>query len=472
MTCFAFTSINYRHTAFFTLVFCLSLCFNAQAQTPPIVINEIMLNPKAAGDSFGEWIELHNISSVDVDINGWMLADTEDDTTIIDNGGPLIIPKSGYLVLGISDDTLVNGEVPVDYSYHVSEFLMSNEDDELILISSDGEIVDRVDYDGGPMFLSPEGASMALHSPYLDNNDGANWCTSYTPYGEGDLGTPGAPNDCRPIPNANLRITELWVGQVGDDLTEDWFEITNFGPETWDINLHDVLYYDDDSQDALLADTIHGINQILPGGSVVVVIGTSADADSFYNVWSPDYDLSGTQIGWTDGAGLGQSIDGATLFLGGPTTGDIINFESYNSPPSGVSYDVILEDFSVAGQGIIATGTNIAVATTATAGSGGMEPAVGSPGNMSISSSISQVEKTFNLRVYPNPTKGPVLLDLENNNLIESLWVFDLSGYLLLEKHGINNQQVSADLSRLPMGIYNIMVKNTHGFSTAQLVKI
>jgi hypothetical protein len=46
----------------------------------------------------------------------------------------------------------------------------------------------------GVSLPDPNGASiMALRDPTLDNNVGQNWCTSQTPFGEGDAGTPRAP---------------------------------------------------------------------------------------------------------------------------------------------------------------------------------------------------------------------------------------------------------------------------------------
>jgi hypothetical protein len=114
---------------------------------------------------------------------------------MINNGGPLVIPAGGYLVLGNNADSGTNGGVSVDYAYDSSWFL-SNGDDEIILLDTFSTEIDRVEYDGGPTFPDPTGASMALSDPALDNNIGANWCTSSTPFGDGDLGTPGATNDC------------------------------------------------------------------------------------------------------------------------------------------------------------------------------------------------------------------------------------------------------------------------------------
>jgi predicted extracellular nuclease len=63
-----------------------------------------------------------------------------------------------------------------------------------VLLDNSLNEIDRVAYDGGPTFPDPTGAAMALADPALDNNVGANWCTASTPYGDGDLGTPGTPN--------------------------------------------------------------------------------------------------------------------------------------------------------------------------------------------------------------------------------------------------------------------------------------
>ena len=73
-----------------------------------IVISEIMQNPSAVGDSSGEYFELYNGDDTDVDINGWTIADADSDSHTIDNGGPLIIPAGGYIVLGNNSDTATN----------------------------------------------------------------------------------------------------------------------------------------------------------------------------------------------------------------------------------------------------------------------------------------------------------------------------------------------------------------------------
>lgn len=181
-----------------------------------------------------------------------------------------------------------------------------------------------------------------------------------------------ADNDTAPA-NFDLQVTEIWPGNsVGTNLTADWFEITNIGTEAWVSGVAPDLYYDDDSQDPAVADLISGITQIDPGESVVVVVGNAGNALTFASVWGSVIDLTGVDIGFTDGAGLGPNGDGVALFVGLPGTGSLpVDFESYPAGSVGQSYDVDLMAFSVAGQ-------NGAVATAANADG---QSAVGSPGD-------------------------------------------------------------------------------------------
>ena len=162
---------------------------------PDVVISEIMQNPSAVYDSAGEWLELYNPTGSDIDINGWTIKDNGSDSHVITNSGPFLIPAGGYLVLGVNADTTTNGGVTVAYAYGGS-IVLANGDDEVVLLDGGLNEIDRVMYDGGPLFPDPTGASMALKDSLLDNNVGDNWCTAKTAYGDGDLGTPGAANDC------------------------------------------------------------------------------------------------------------------------------------------------------------------------------------------------------------------------------------------------------------------------------------
>jgi hypothetical protein len=172
--------------------------FGGPTPPPPpspttIVINEIMQNPSAVSDANGEWFELYNPSTADVDIRGWVIADGGSDTHTITSASAVVVPAGGYAVLGRNGNVATNGGVAAVYVY--SSFTLGNGADEIILSDCTGSEMDRVEWDGGTTFPNPSGASMSLVSPALDNNVGSNWCVSTTTFG-GDLGTPGAANDC------------------------------------------------------------------------------------------------------------------------------------------------------------------------------------------------------------------------------------------------------------------------------------
>ena len=111
---------------------------------PLIVINEIMQNPGAVADAAGEWFEIFNAGTTAVDIEGWKISDNGTDSHVITNGGPLIIPAGGYLVLGNNADFATNGGITVDYQF--SGIALANGDDEIILTTASNLEVDRVEY--------------------------------------------------------------------------------------------------------------------------------------------------------------------------------------------------------------------------------------------------------------------------------------------------------------------------------------
>jgi hypothetical protein len=62
----------------------------------PIVINEILAHSHAEAP---DWIELHNVSSVPVDIGGWFLSDIESDLLRYEIAAGTVVEPNGYVVL-------------------------------------------------------------------------------------------------------------------------------------------------------------------------------------------------------------------------------------------------------------------------------------------------------------------------------------------------------------------------------------
>lgn len=129
-----------------------------------LVINEIMQNPRAVSDSDGEWFELFNGTGSNIDINGWTIEDGDTDRHVIDNGGPLVVPSRGFLVLGKEKDPGLNGGINVDYSYG-SDWELSDSADEVVLLDDNLAEIDRVEYDGGLAFTNPRGPKGLLGEP-------------------------------------------------------------------------------------------------------------------------------------------------------------------------------------------------------------------------------------------------------------------------------------------------------------------
>lgn len=181
-----------------------------------------------------------------------------------------------------------------------------------------------------------------------------------------------------------LEVTELFPGQAGSDLTEDWIEITNAGSTAWVSGTDEDLYYDDESQDPADAVVIQGITDIQPGEKVIVVLTNDpADVTEFEAVWGEVLDLSNVEVGFADGSGLGGSGDGATLWLGDPNSTSPIDFADYPDTANNdaQSYDVELDAFSSVGN------ANAAVATLQTGGDNNV-PNIGSPGDAPESTNV------------------------------------------------------------------------------------
>ncbi|KAA3622885.1 MAG: hypothetical protein DWP94_07295, partial [Flavobacterium sp.] len=176
----------------------------------------------------------------------------------------------------------------------------------------------------------------------------------------------------------DLVVSEIFAGQEGADLTADWFEITNQGTSAWVSGVDEDLYYDDESADPSAADLIEGITDIQPGERVIVLITDNVnDITTFSNVWAPVVDLTGVEIGYTDGAGLGGGGDAVNIWIGDPNLSAPAYTGTYPDTASndGQTFDLDLGVFSVVGN------VNNAVETIAQGGASGTIPNIGSPSN-------------------------------------------------------------------------------------------
>ena len=162
-----------------------------------LVITEIHRDPTAAQDPAGEWFEILNPTDSTFDLVGLRVRDA--DTDFFDIVGSVIVPPGGRVVFARVANPDQNGGVAgVDLEYG-ELFTLANGEDEVFIENLDPAVIlDSVSY--GFDFPDVEGASLSLdpdEETSTGNNDAANWCSGQTPYGLGDLGSPGSANpDC------------------------------------------------------------------------------------------------------------------------------------------------------------------------------------------------------------------------------------------------------------------------------------
>ncbi len=248
-----------RRAKWFIVMVAMMVAVAAQAD---IVITEIMQNPSAVWDSFGEYFEVHNNGVTDVDMDGWTVEDLTNAAETFVVSGTTIVPAGGYFVFGVNDTLAVNGGTPVDYMYPAT-FYLSNGSDEIVLWDAGMVEMDRVLWDDGATFPDPNGASMQLIDPALDNLIGANWAVADLPFGDGDLGTPGAANEWAPQPALVINEIMQNPSAVSDSYGE-FVELYN--PGAFDVDLDGYTLGDADTDSHLIVGTV-----IVPAGGYAVL---------------------------------------------------------------------------------------------------------------------------------------------------------------------------------------------------------
>jgi len=243
-----------------------------------VIITEIMQNPNVVYDSNGEWFELFNNTDSAIDLNGWIIRDNGSDSHTI--AGTLVIQPDDFLVLGNNSDSNTNGGYTCDYQYPGNWYL-SNGDDEIVLLQGLLEI-DRVEYDGGPNFPVPTGASMVFIGPYLNsdaylqNDTGSNWLESTGTFGDGDKGSPGTLGNDATLP---VVLSSFTVQYISNTPTLFWTTQSETENAGWNI-------YRGEDENAFSENEIITINSILIEGAGTTTQPTNYEYEDSYEIIS------------------------------------------------------------------------------------------------------------------------------------------------------------------------------------------
>jgi hypothetical protein len=237
----------------------------------PLVISEVMANP--LNEDTGEFIELYNRGIDPVDAAGLILGDGDAVDAIVGyQGGPTVIPASGYAVI-------LDAEYAGAYTIPPGTILLSTPDttlgsglaldDQIRLYEANGvEVIDSFRYP-----FNPGNGRSAERIDLRAFDAAANWTASTCPSGS----SPGA-NNCAAAPTGlpkQLRITEVLSNQAGTEGAGEGelVEILNFGARAVDLaglSLEAGPNLASMSRDGLIAWS-GGATALVPGAFAVVV---------------------------------------------------------------------------------------------------------------------------------------------------------------------------------------------------------
>ena len=241
------------------LVWLAGLARAASPSDGVIAFNEVMYHPPA-GDA-AEWIELHNMMGVSVDLSGWQL-----------EGGLAFTFPNGTVMTGGAD--LVVAKTPGAIAGAVGPFtgVLSNGGDTIRLVNNSGRIMDTLTYsDRGDWPVVADGAGMALakRDPFLASGPAASW-TASSQVG----GTPGAVNFPPPPGPVTTRMIDLastWKYNNSGAAPDPAWKTAAYAEPGWSSGAAGFKYGNV---------TLYQDAPVLPPGGVWSVLAWTGDADS------------------------------------------------------------------------------------------------------------------------------------------------------------------------------------------------
>lgn len=168
-----------------------------------LAITEIYFNPPTSAETGKEWVEVANLSSSAVALDGAVLERLEGATsptvakTATVSGTGIVLEPGERVVFAQAEDldvgVCVGGPLVVLSS---NELQLANSGTQWLRVTANG-VSNTVKYAGSGVPSVPEGRALALTSEALDNSDPATFAASGCEYATGAFGSPGVRNeDC------------------------------------------------------------------------------------------------------------------------------------------------------------------------------------------------------------------------------------------------------------------------------------
>jgi hypothetical protein len=118
--------------------------FSGSAQTPEIVVSEFNYNSSSTLDAH-DWVELHNYSTLPVNISGWQIKDQDENDAFTFPIGTVIAPNS-YLVVVSDTDAFAAAYPAVSNYIGPLGFDFSNSGDQIRLLDNNGALIQSFFY--------------------------------------------------------------------------------------------------------------------------------------------------------------------------------------------------------------------------------------------------------------------------------------------------------------------------------------
>jgi hypothetical protein len=321
-------------------------------------IAEVMSNP--LDEDTGEFIEIYNTGTSDIDLAGLVLSDgTEDDVISAYSGGSTVVPAGGYAVI-------VDSEYAGEYSIPAGATIvtLSNSTlgnglsvkDEVTLYEADGEhVIDSHVYPinaGNGTSTERITLSGALDSA---SNWAASTCGSGSSPGEENCVSTGSSGSAES--SWDILITEVMANPL-DESTGEFIELYNNGSTSvdllyaviWDGDALDTIFGFTDIYDAVLApgeyavilDADYAGQYTIPAGALILTaddstLGSGLATNDPVSLYEGDGVAIVDSFSFPTDPGNGKAIERVSLSAGDVSTNWTTSTCSAGSSPGGAT---------------------------------------------------------------------------------------------------------------------------------------
>lgn len=405
-----------------------------------VVFSEIFYDTPGT-DSEEEWIELYNNSPMEVDIGGWTITDNNG------TGATYTIP-SGKTIGAYSYYTIAANSTGFTNLYGYAADLygsipaLNNDGDALILKNDLSTVKDTVAWEGGASAGVPTGwGSTSLPSASTgdsivrtdvstDTDTYSDWSTA------DDNGFPQTQ-----AVTYLVVFSEVFYDTPGTDSVEEWIELYNNSPVTWDIGGWKIK----DNNGAGASFTIPANETIAPGTFYTI----AADSTGFNNLYGYDADIYGAIPALNnDGDALiledgnGMVVD-FVAWEGGASAGVPDGWGSTSLPSASTGNSVVRSDET----------TDTDTYSDWTTASNNGDPQTQGGGSIKV---------VFSEVFYDTPGTDSVeeWIELYNN----SSQTVDISGWKITDNNGSGATYTIPQGKSIPAGGYYTIAANSTGF--------